>query len=404
MPLASTSRVQLRYIKEVTYGVTPGAGNGRNLRMTGESMNFDLSKEASKEIRSDRQTGSATTVDAQAAGGFNFHMQYAEYDQLFEGVMQNAYAIYGTNGVGTTFTGTMAAATITAAIAPTGSSAFTTLQLGQWFQLNAPSGLNDKKYFKVSDSVAPTATVITLHASTPATAETSIANCSVATSRLANGTTEMSFTLEKEFNDITQFLAYRGMSASKMSLNYAAASLTDGSFEFIGKDSVRAAATTLPGTPTASLTYDIQNGVTGVGQLWEGGAPITGTFIKSLSLNVDNSLRGQKAINNLGNVGIGSGDFMPSGQLEVYFANGTMYDKFLNDTYTSLTIGSNDTAKNGYVITMPRVLLTGGKVVAGGKAQDAMLSFEFQGFADLANAVVALRKHMFIDRLGVAVV
>lgn len=401
--LASTSRVQMAYIKETVFGTTPVAGNMKNLRMTGESLNFDYSKESSKEIRSDRQTGGASTVDATAAGGINFHAQYAEYDGLMEGALQGAWSVFGTNGVGATFTATFTANTITASAATTGSSLFTLLQAGQWFRLTAPTHANDGKLCRVSTVTPPTSTVLTVDTNTPLTAGTTIANCTVATSRLTNGTTQPSFSLEKQLMDVGQYLVYRGMTVNRMSLNFAAAALTDGSFEFMGKDMARDTATHLPGTAVASYSYDVQNSVRGVGQLWEGTAPITSTFIRSMSLSVNNNLRGQKAIANLGNVGIGAGGLQITGSLEVYFADGTIFDKFLNDTYTSLIVSTQDTAGNGYVFTLPRVLLMNGRVVAQGEDQDVMASFDFEAFADDTNATAALRKTIFIDRVGAAI-
>lgn len=400
--LASSSRAQLAYIKETVYGTTPGAGNGRFLRMTGESLNFDLSKEASKEIRDDRQSAGATTVDANASGGFNFHMQYAEYDQLIEAAMQSVYTVYGTNGVGTTFSATFASNTITAAVAPTGSSDFTTLQKGQWLRVTAPSNVNDGKFVRISTVTAPTTTVITLDASTPLTAGGPIANSAVATSRLANGTTLMSFSLEKKFSDVTQFLTYRGMGVAKMSMNFSAGAISDGSFDFMGKDAVRNITTQLPGTTAASQQYEIQNGVRGIGQLWEGTTPLTTTSVKSMTMSVDNVLRGQKALGTLGNIGLGVGDLKITGTIETYFADGTQFDKFLADTYTQLVVATQDTAKNGYVFTLPRVLLMNAKVVAGGEGQDVMATFDYEAFADDANATAALRKTIFIDRVGAA--
>jgi hypothetical protein len=403
---AVSSRAQLSYIKETVFGTTPGAGNGRNLRMTGESLNFDLSKEDSKEIRNDRQTVGASTVDASAQGGFNFHLQYSEYDQFMEGALQNTFGLYGTNGVGTTFTATFATGSITAAVAPTGTSDFTAavtgLQCGQWFKMVAPANANDGKFFRVHPTTAPTTTVITLDASTPATAGAGVANCAVATARLTNGSVQPSFTLEKSFTDVTQFLTYRGMTVNKMALNFSAAALTDGSFDFMGKDAVRNIAKQLPGALTASNAFEIQNGVKGVGVLWEGTAPITSTSIKTFSVNVENNLRGQKALGTLGNVSIGSGDFDASGSMEVYFADGTQFDKFLSDTYTQLIIGSNDVARNGYVLSFPRVMLMNAKVVAGSKNADIMATFDWMAFADTQNAIPALRQTMFVDRCGVA--
>jgi hypothetical protein len=401
--LASTSRAQLGYVKETVYGTTPGAGNGRYLRMTGESLNFDLSKEESKEIRDDRQVSGATTVDANAAGSFNFHLQYNEYDELIEGALGNSYTVFGTNGVSATATITFAAGTLTASVATSGSSDWSTLQRGQWFRVNAPgNAANDGKWYRVSTTVAPTSTVITLDAGTPAVAAAAVANCTIATSRVANGVTLMSFSLEKKFSDVGQFFTYRGMGVSKMNMNFSAGAISDGSFEFMGKDMVRNTATQMPGSIAASKTYEIQNGVRGMGHLWEGTTPLTSTSVKSMTMNVDNNLRGQKALGTLGNIGLGQGDFAVTGTMECYFADGTQVDKFLADTYTQLILGTKDTSNNGYVYTLPRVLLMNAKIVAGGKNQDAMVSFDYRAFSDDANAVAALRKTMFIDRLGVA--
>ena len=53
---------------------------------------------------------------------------------------------------------------------------------------------------------------------------------------------------------------------------------------------------------------------------------------------------------------------------------------------------------------MPKVNLMGSKIVAGAKDQDLMASFDFMAVADDSNAVVGLRKTLFIDRVGAAVV
>lgn len=400
--LASANRAALSYIAEATFGTTPGTGTAKNIRFTGESFSFDLSKETSKEIRSDRQNSGATTVDASASGGFNFEMQYREYDPFLEGALFSDYTVFGTDGVGSTNTATFATGTITASVATTGANDWSTLQKGQWFRvITGSSALNNGKFFRVSTATAPTDTVITLDASTPATADAGVTGVYVQTSRLTNGTDQKFFSFEKSFGDVTQFLLYRGMCASKMNWKFAAGSLSDGSFEFMGKDSVRAAVTGMPSAAAASQAFNIQNGVRGIGQLWEGTAPLTSTYIKSLDLTVDNNLRAQTALGTLGAVGIGVGDFKPTGSFEAYFADGAQYDKFLADTYTALTVGTQDTSGNGYIVTLPYIQLMSAKVLAGSKNTDIMASFTFEGFADLSNATAGLRKTIFIDRVGV---
>lgn len=400
--LASTSRTQLRRIKETTFGVTPGAGNSSNLRFTGESFNFDIKKEESKELREDRQIGYVVPVSAGAVGGFNFHLSYSEYDPEIESILQGTWNKHGTEGVGSTFTADFTATTITASVAPTGANAFTNLQLGQWFRLVAPSNANNGRFFKVSSSVAPTSTVITVDASTPATVGSAVANCAVQTSRVANGTTQTSFSYEKEIPDAGEFFIYRGMTPGKMMLNFSSAALTDGSFEFMGKNAARDTATFMPGSPIASQAYEIQNSATGVGQLWEGGAPLSSTFIKSLQLTIDNVQRAQEAIANFGYVGIGSGTLAVTGTMEAYFADGALYDKFLDNIYTSIVVGTQDPAGNGYILTLPRVNLVSARLTAGAKDQDLMASFEIRALADDQNSTPALRKTIFIDRVGAA--
>lgn len=404
---ASTNRVQLRYIPETDWGVTPIAGNGINLRMTGESLDWTLTKQSDKEIRDDRQLSSTTTVDAQAAGDVKIHFQYAEYDRLYAALLQNSWAAFGTNGVGATFTADFTATTITASVATSGSSIFTNLKKGQWFRLmtgaTPGTGVNNGKLFRVSSTVAPTSTVITLDPSTPAAVASAVALCVVQSSRLTNGVTMPSFTLEKSMGDVVQFLSYQGMCVSKFTTSFAAASLIEGTFTFLGKSAGRDVITSLPGTPVASQPYEIDNAVSGVRQVWEGGTPITSTSIMKIDIDIDNTLRPQKAIGVLGLAGIGVGTFAVKGNVDIYFADGTIYDKFLKDQYTSFTFSVQDTSGNGYVFTMPKVMLTSGKIQAGSKDADLMATFTYECYADSGNADATLQKTLFIDRVGVAV-
>lgn len=402
MAFSSSDTVQLRYVPEAQFGVIPTSGNPYELRMTGESLNFDRTKESDKEMDATAQQSSSTTVDAQAGGDIKIHVQYAEYDRFLAAVLRDTWSVFGTNGVGATFSGTFTANTITAAAATTGTSLFTNLKKGQWFKLLAPTHANDGKLFRVSTTTAPTSTVITLDAATPAAVGTAVTNCAVCTARLTNGTTLQTFTIERE-TDVGQFFAFRGLGVSKFSTQFAASSQTEGTFTFIGKDYVRDSATQLTGTPAASKTHEIQNAVTGVGNIWEGGAPLVGTSIKSMSLDIDSQLRAQKAIGTLGAVGLGMGTFVAKGSMEVYFANGDLFTKFENDTYTAISLSTTDSEGNSYVYTFPRVQLTSAKIAAGSKNTDLMATFEFEAFADKKNVDPTLRTTMFIDRCGVAV-
>lgn len=404
--LASSSLVQIRYIPESTFGVTPGVGNPKDLRITGESLDFTISKEQSKEINSTRTITSVAPVTAAASGGVQAELSYAEYDTLMAAELQSTWAVYGTNGVqGAAASVTATATTLTASVATSGANDWSTLQRGQWFRLVHPSTANDGKVFRVSTSVAPTSTVITLDTNTPASVVADTAGALVQTSRLTHGTTQTSFSIERQATDINQFMVYTGMTPSKMDINVASGSLSSISFDFMGKDMDRAGSTQLPGSPVASYNYEIQSGVSGTTcQLWEGGAPLTSTFVKSVSLSYDNALRSQEALCTLGAIGVGSGTINITGSMSVYFADGSLFDKFKANTNTSIIFSSQDSSGNGYVFTIPVANISSWKVTAGSKDQDMMVDLQFIGLRDAGNAVAGLRKALFIDRLGVAVV
>ena len=409
MPFASSSVEQLRYIPEVTFGVTPNTGNCRNLKMTGETLDYQISKDASKEINATRSVSSVIPLTANASGAVNGELQYQEYDILMAAALQNAWTVFGTNGVsGATFSSTaggLAATSITASAAPTGADAFTNLQKGQWFRLTAPGDANnDGKIVRVSTVTAPTTTVITLDTNTPLTLNAgTVANCKIATSRLTNGTTQTSFSIERGNADISTYMCYAGMVPNKMSINEASASFTTISFDFMGKAASNSATTLLPGTPVASYTFDSHSGVSGITcQLWEGGAPITGTFVKSISLDYDNACRSQEALCTLGAIGIGNGTINCSGKLSVYFANAALFTKFKANTNSSIIFSSVDGSGNGYIFTLPVVNIKSWKTNSSAKDQDMMVDIEFVALRDAGNAVPALQQVIFVDRVGVA--
>lgn len=401
---ASADLVRLAYIQETTFGVVPNAGNPRAIRFTGESLKYDVTQTADKEITPDGQANGAAITDAGTTGDIKVHMQYAEYDDFLAAVLRNSWAVYGTEGVGTVFGGTFTTTTVTADVAPTGSSAFTTLQPGQWFQLNAPGSVNDRKWVRNSTTVPATGTVTTLDPSTPLVAEGPITGCSLSTQRVSPGIAIPSFCIEKQLTDVGQYFLFTGQCASKFSTTFASESQTEATISLIGKTGARNTtnATALPGAVAPSNTFEIHDGVSSGGLLWENGVPLASTRVKSVGFDVDAGLRAQKALNTLGAVGVGVGSIAITGKISVYFKDGTLYDKYTGGTYTSLTFPTKGPDGNGYVITLPRVRLSNGQVVAGSKNTDLMAEFDYTAYADRKNSNAALQKAVFIDRLGAA--
>ena len=391
MTFASSAFGQLRYMAEATRGVTPATGNGTNLRMTSPSMKAAISTVKSAETRADRLSSGSTRVDLNVDGGFNFELSGKEYDPFLANLLgQAAFTHYGTLGLGTTFALATTGTTLTAAAAPTTTSAFTTLADKSWFKVIPPVGASQaiKDYFAdrwFKTSGVPSATVITLDASTPITGVgliSSTAGYSITQSSIVNGSTFNSFTLEYAMTDISQFLAFTGMQTTSMELSLEVGSIVKGSFGCIGQGHTITAATTLPGSPIASQTLDVMNSVADVGAIYEAGTNVLGanSFIKSLKMSVNNNARGQKAIGVFGNAGVGLGELALGGTLEVYMADAAYYSKWLNGVNTSLSVGMADSLGNGYLIDFDKVTFKDGGLNAGSGQSDSMLSLPFDAF------------------------
>lgn len=413
--LSASNRSQLAYKLEGTYPTNFGvlqSGNGTNLNMTSESLDYTIKSEQSKQIRSDRQIPDVVQVSASAQGGFSFEQQYKEYDPFIEGVMQNSFVPYGTNGVsGTAIASlTLTANDLTAGVAPTGNDAFTTLTQGAWFTVipavAATQAVKDYfagRVFRVSTTTAPTSTKIVLDTATPidtSKAGTSLASAKISSSVVMNGSTMKSYSLQVGHEDIGQYRQYLGMIPSKMDLKLSVGSIITGSFEFMGKAMTLAQATGM-GVAIAPQAFTPANATRGVFDIFENGASITATtYIKSAEFTIDNSLRAQEAVGVFGNAGVAAGTLAVTGKLEVYFADSVMYNKVISGAATSVTIPVLDVDGNGYVFVFPRVKYSAAKVNAGGLDQDNMLSIDFGAMLDPTAGAATNQKTVAIYRVG----
>lgn len=383
---------QLRYMTEVTPGLTPVAGNGVNLRMTGPTMKAAIATTKSDEIAPDRLAPGSFRTDQNLDGGFNFELSGKEYDPFLEGLIGQAFNHYGTNGLGAVFSATTTATSVTAAVAPTGSSAFTVIGTSEWIKIIPPVAASQavKDYFadawfKTHASTPSSTTVITLDASTPIVAPGIVAaqaGYAISRSTIQNGNTFKTFSLEYAMTDINEFMLFKGMRPGSIDLDISVGSLIKGSFGFVGMSHVSATTTGLPGTPVASQTLDPLSAVTDVGTIYEGTSSLltNGSFIKSIKLSVNNNLRGQKAVQAFGNAGVGYGELGLSGQMEVYFPDATYYRKWLSGTNTALSIGTGDASGNGYMFDFDKVTFRDVALNPGGRNDDVMLTLPFDAY------------------------
>ena len=96
------------------------------------------------------------------------------------------------------------------------------------------------------------------------------------------------------------------MVADTMDLQFRPAGFWFGSFGFMGATASIDSATVGTGTPIPALTNPVLNAVNNIGQVMEGGVPLSGIFLQSLSLSLANRTARHWRGCSLGNVDIGA--------------------------------------------------------------------------------------------------
>lgn len=366
---ASANRTALRYVRETTFGQTPSSPQLKELRYTGESLNYNLSFATSNEIRADRQTADVVQVKSDAAGSINFELSGGSYDDLILGALAKDAWTAAKTVSGTDLS--LTASTKTIASSTTNLSTFTA---GMWIQISGFTNSANNGYFQVVSATA-NSLVLETHGRT-LTNETAGASVRITNGGTArNGTDLLSFTLQKHVQDAETptFFNFRGCRVGSMSLNFAVGQMLTGSFDFMGLGASTATTQFSGASITAPTTTDVLNAVNNVGLVVLNGTRNTACF-NTLSLNLNNNLRPQDCVGSLEHSGVVLGRLEVTGDINIYFQDKTVYDMFLNAADFSLSFSVADSKGNGYVISLPRVKFEGGQVVAGGLDTDVMFA------------------------------
>lgn len=387
--MSDANRSQLSYVAETTWGTTPGTATLQKLRFTDESLAFNIENIQSNEIRSDRQTTDLIQTGADCSGGISFELSYGALDDLlvgalwatqWEGVAATATATITSGATGSNLEFTLNSTNNTIIF---GSSVTHQIVAGQWIELTGSAA--DDGYHFVKSVSTQTLTLMKTPGITTGEVLDETDAATIKGSRLRNGTTENSFSIERYHADKTQYFGFTGMVPNTLAMTAAANSIMTGTLDFIGKDATRG-ATSIGSTYSATTTADVMNAVSNVGQIMEGAttgatyafATISGVFISELSFTLNNNVRGLAAIGTLGNADLGVGSVEVTGTLNTYFENGNLYDKYLAGTESAISFKVQDSSGNAYIFTFPRVKFQTDTVNVGGLNSDVMENMTWQ--------------------------
>jgi len=198
---------------------------------------------------------------------------------------------------------------------------------------------------------------------------------------LKAGTTRRSFTIERTFQDITQYVRYTGCEVNTMSISIAPNSMVGVSFGFIGKDQ-SIAQTAIASSSYSALTDTCQfDSFTAT--ISEGGSPIA--LVTEAEITLENGIEPQFVVGSSTTLRPSIGRCNVTGSITVYLEDQAMLAKFQNETESSLDLTLTDPDGNTFQIEIPKLKYTSGQPDVSGEGS-VTVSMDFQAIYDSVDA------------------
>lgn len=193
---------------------------------------------------------------------------------------------------------------------------------------------------------------------------------------LKAGVVRHSFTMERFFEDISQMLRYTGMQVDTLQLGMTTGAVIGMTFGFWGQDMEVPSGVVAGATYADATTTPTMDAITGT--VLEGGVPIA--VATEVTLNLSNGLSPRFVIGSAKSLEPSIGRSNLTGTLSAYFENATLYQKFLTNANSSLSVQGSD-GVDTYTFLVPRLKYTGGDVPVSGEGP-VSISMPFQGILD----------------------
>ena len=200
---------------------------------------------------------------------------------------------------------------------------------------------------------------------------------------LKAGVTRRSFTFERKFADLAtpEYHRYTGCEINSLALSVSPNSMVTATFGVIGKD------LSLNTSQVASSTYSADVGNTPfdsfTGSIQEGGSAIA--TVTALELTLENGIEPLFAVGSATTQRPAIGKSRLTGTLTTYFESKALYEKFLNETSSSIALTLTDLDGNDYLIEISNVKYNSGQPDVSGEGA-ITIPMDFVGLYDSSDA------------------
>lgn len=373
----TSNRTAIRLVAETNFNETPANPAFKSVRYTGESVAFNRRSVTSNEIRDDRMTSDLVAVGADVGGDVNIELSYESFDDIIAAALCSSWSA-PVGGVSTIKNGVE-------------RKSFT---LQKHFQDLAVPIFQSFSGCRIGGLTLDFQTAQIL------TGKFSVMGCTAlnSTAQFAGASVTYPGDGNTPMNAVTNLsqIEKDGGRISEITVTAGGTGYTTASVSFTG------GSPTSPATAVAVLSGGVVTGITitdpgegytsapvvsitGPGTGATATAVVGGTMaakIKSMSMELNNNLRGQEAVGYLGYIGIALGRLEITGNIELYFENANEYQTFLDNDDFKFSFVVQDVDGNSYKFIFPRVKYEEGTILSGGLDQDLMVTGKWRALAD----------------------
>lgn len=393
MPIAIGVAKQLRYRKETTLNVAPGATGAQLLRRV--TSEFSLGKQTyqSSELRPDYQISDFRHGGRQVSGQLNGELSCLTYADFLAAALRGPWTTAATTGALTNVTASASAPHFVRAAGSFLTDGFKIGDVVRFSGWTTTAAANNARNYRITALTATQMTVTDLNG--PGTTVAAKAAGDSVTAVVAGkkllipltGQTNDSFYFEEWHPDLPSSERFGGCRVGQVDLGLPATGMATIGLQFLGID-MATAATAYYTAPANATTTGVLAAVNG--KLRVGGTDIA--TVTQLQIGINANMSTAQVVGSNVSPDVFPGSVVVSGSFSAYFEDGVLRDNFVNED--EIGIFAHMTADNSnnapfMGLYMPRVKL-GQSQKADGQ-QGIVRSYTFQallpttGGAGLAN-------------------
>lgn len=369
--MSSSNEVNIIYVEEATYDQTPSATPFDTVRKVSDGLSGTPNTVVSDEARSDRQSGGQAAVGMAIGGPIAFQLSRGKaFDDFIQAAMYDTWSatasqatvpmsIAVSNGVGT--------------LDRVSGDWTTTFSVGDFAQISTATDPENNEVILITSLTADVISFVG-----PATMVANPTDSPTVTrlSRVRIGTQRRSFSIEKQFTDISKYIAYTGMRLAGMKLNAQVNQIVSGEFTF-GGASYSTPATSIADGETVNVadSSPLINPQVDMGFIAVDGVVAQYT-IESIDIDLNNNLSPEEGVGKLG-----ATDQIPfeaavgiSMTAHLTASNFSLIQNKIDQTPISIAFFLTDGNGDGYAVHIPEAQLSFPDPSMGGKNEHVMIS------------------------------